>query len=348
MTANALQKTSKRNSSIDITRYICAVMVVAIHSRVFLDIDKGVWNVFNAVFFRNAVPFFFAVSGYFFIKNALGDIHKEKAYLLRIVKTYVIWSVVYFVVEFISDVVFGSVSALNFIKSSLIGFFLTGSHYHFWYFPSLIYSAILVMIFYRLKIMKLLTPLCVILLFLGCLGCAYYGIGKHIPFVSGILKTSYYTVVRRAFFTGVPFFSSGYLIIKLENLSLSKQRLLHIWYAVTVFDLLEMLVLYLVDWIRWVNVSIGIYPFIIFTVALLNSYPMPQFYKSSKLFRYLANFTYYSHPLFITVFTYLFAVWGMKLSKMQTIKFVIITVVTFLIGSLIYQLKFTKKFKKQE
>lgn len=346
MVQSALQKNSNHNSSIDIARYVCAVMVVANHTRVFADMDKIIWNLLNAVFFRNAVLFFFAVSGYFFIKNALGDVCKEKAYLLRIVKTYAFWSCIYLIEEFISDVLLGSLSVLNFVKSSVIGFFITGSHYHFWYFPALIYAVVLVMIIHRLKIMKILPILCIILLPFACFGYTYYGLVRDIPIFSYILRTRFYTVINRAVFTGIPFFSCGYFIEKIESLNFSKKKLRNIWLVVAVVNLLEMLILHLLDWIRWSNVSLGVYPFIIFSVALLNAYPMPEFHKLAKFFRYLANFTYYSHPLFITIFTYIFALLGMKLSKMQTIKFVIITVATFLIGSLIHQLKFTKKDKK--
>ena len=345
MTESTLQKTSNHNSSIDIARYVCAVMVIANHTRVFADIDKSIWDFLNAVFFRNAVLFFFAVSGYFFIKNALGDVQKEKAYLLHIVKTYAFWSCIYLIEEFISDVLFGSVSVLNFVKSSVIGFFITGSHYHFWYFPALIYAVVLVMIIHRLKIMKILPVLCVLLLPFACLGYAYYGAVNGAPALSYILRTRLYTVINRAIFTAIPFFSCGYFIEKIESLKLSKGKIRNIWLVVACLNLLEMFILHRLDWIRWPNVSVGVYPFIILSIALLNAYPMPRFHKSAKLFRYLANFTYYSHPLFIIVFSGIFSAFGIKLSKMQTLKFIIVTVATFTVGALIYQLKFTKKHK---
>ena len=60
---------TKRNCSIDIFRYICAIMVVAIHSSPFTDINKDLGYIFTEIVPQIAVPFFFITSGYFYIKG---------------------------------------------------------------------------------------------------------------------------------------------------------------------------------------------------------------------------------------------------------------------------------------
>ena len=62
-------KTKTRNCSIDIFRYICAVMVIAIHTNPFLDASKKLGYIFSQIVPRIGVPFFFAVAGYFYIQK---------------------------------------------------------------------------------------------------------------------------------------------------------------------------------------------------------------------------------------------------------------------------------------
>lgn len=63
---NKLMGESKgRINSIDIFRYICSVMVIAIHTAPFSDINEQLGYAFSQIIPRIAVPFFFAVSGYF-------------------------------------------------------------------------------------------------------------------------------------------------------------------------------------------------------------------------------------------------------------------------------------------
>lgn len=56
----------QRNCSIDIFRYVCAVLVVAIHTQPFSDLHTGLGFVFTQILPRIAVPFFFLVAGYFY------------------------------------------------------------------------------------------------------------------------------------------------------------------------------------------------------------------------------------------------------------------------------------------
>lgn len=55
----------KRKPSIEIARYICAILIVFVHGNLF--IEKGGWYyiVGTQVLPRIAVPFFLTVSGFF-------------------------------------------------------------------------------------------------------------------------------------------------------------------------------------------------------------------------------------------------------------------------------------------
>lgn len=58
---------TKRNGSIAVFRYIYAVLVVAIHTDPFYEINEQLGYMVYAVLSGIAVPFFFVTSGYFYI-----------------------------------------------------------------------------------------------------------------------------------------------------------------------------------------------------------------------------------------------------------------------------------------
>ena len=84
-----------RNSSIDIFRIICAIMVIAIHTHPFEDINGRLSYVFTQVIPRIAVPFFFCVMGYYYLKKLETGEKIFKSYILKYIKIYLIWSVIY-------------------------------------------------------------------------------------------------------------------------------------------------------------------------------------------------------------------------------------------------------------
>lgn len=88
-----------RNQSIDVFRYFCALMVVAIHVHPFTDVNSELgWFVVN-VFPRIAVPYFFTIAGYFYFRKLEKGKDPVKSNLIRLIKVYSIWSLIYFVLE---------------------------------------------------------------------------------------------------------------------------------------------------------------------------------------------------------------------------------------------------------
>ena len=176
---------AKRNGSIDIFRYICAVMVVAIHTSPFYDINAHIGYVAAEVLTRIAVPFFFLTSGYFYIKKLHKDKSAFKDYLFRTLKTYTVWSGLYYLVDFL---VWGHNNLKGFLAHCIYTFTVTGSHYHFWFFPALIVSICLVTLVYRIGLQRFLLPTSIVLYIIGCLGCSYSAVGHLVPGLSWLYK----------------------------------------------------------------------------------------------------------------------------------------------------------------
>jgi len=56
-----------RTCSVDILRLVCAIFVVAIHTSPFMDISEPLGSFVKYRLSTIAVPYFFAVAGFFYI-----------------------------------------------------------------------------------------------------------------------------------------------------------------------------------------------------------------------------------------------------------------------------------------
>ena len=166
-------KTSKRTQSIDIMKFVLAVLVVIIHA----EVDVGLFHPFLSM----AIPIFFITSSYFFFGKILvaETQHQRNQILFKFLKRnmmlYSFWFLALLPVTlYIRDWFSGSavMSVLRFLQSFLFNSTFRGS----WYIMALNIGVALVLLLSR----KLKTP---VLLALGfvvylvvCLTSNYYGL----------------------------------------------------------------------------------------------------------------------------------------------------------------------------
>lgn len=141
--------------SIDICKFICALLVVAIHVPTFASASDIVNFYFVNVAARIAVPFFYVSAGYFLfrkmslvngkIENNSANRQRAAHYIMELVRKYALWSLVYLLwqIPYWKSIGWTGIST---VKDYVISFFLKGSYYHFWYFVSLIYGVIILFI----------------------------------------------------------------------------------------------------------------------------------------------------------------------------------------------------------
>lgn len=289
-----------RNNSIDIFRLICSILVVAIHTHPLKDFNLYLGYFATDILPRIAVPFFFAVSGYYYISMA--DNAKRKKYLITIIKTYVFWSVIYTFLQLFIYIKNGC-SLLGFIYETFIAFFITGSYYHLWYLVALIISILIVTLACKYKLLKPLYILSLILFLLGCLGCSYYNFGLKIPLISNFITMRSFTLIRKIYLMGLPFFLSGYLIKKVEpkfkNLS---SRNIAVLFCIVIFTYLSEI--YLVEKYNLANnivVTVLLYPLVVCTILVLLKNPLPDAKQLGKFCKNLSEYIYFIHPLFIYI-----------------------------------------------
>lgn len=161
----------ERNQSIDCFKFAAAVLIVAIHTGLFSDVDQRL-NFFVVNYLcRMAIPFFAVVTGYFLTKKLEFDNKLERnstnvgfywKYTKKTAILYVTWSIIYLIVSIPLWIKTGWMSPMAFVDFA-IGTLTKGSHYHLWYLLYLIYSLPLFWIVLRTIRQKYLLPIAFLL-----------------------------------------------------------------------------------------------------------------------------------------------------------------------------------------
>lgn len=149
----------KNYNSIDLVKFIMAILVIAIHTHPLEGCTNNFINSLYQSVVNCAVPFFFIVTG-FFLGKQLNEPYSEpssinavKACLIKTIRLYVIWNGVYLpfaVLYYISN----QTPFYKAIILYLAEFFIFGEHsqsYILWYLLSTIYTLIAVLILFKKK-----------------------------------------------------------------------------------------------------------------------------------------------------------------------------------------------------
>lgn len=96
---------NKRNSAVDLTKYVAAMLVIGIHTSPFKEISADINFYFCHVLCRLAVPFFVVCTGYYLTKrlvferdrlcNSKDNLLILKKNLYKIALMYLSWSLFY-------------------------------------------------------------------------------------------------------------------------------------------------------------------------------------------------------------------------------------------------------------
>ena len=128
-------------SSISFFQYLFAIAVILVHSGRLTSYEPLHFGL-KSMLGRLAVPFF-TVCASFFLKQSLGNSQKMKAYLVKIVKTYLFWSFVYlpYAWLFFSSL---HLPVYLFPAGVLIALIYLGMCYQLWYIPAFLLGLFLV------------------------------------------------------------------------------------------------------------------------------------------------------------------------------------------------------------
>lgn len=331
-----MNQAKKRNCSIDIFRYICAVTVIIGHTQPLMDVNEKLGYFTAFILPRLTVPFFLAVAGYFYIPKLLAGKAACFRYVSKTLQTYAIWSIPYLIVNFVNQVIKGDRGIISFILGSIKAFIFDGTNEHFWFFPALICAICMSTLICRLKGEKLLIPIALVLFVTGCLGCGYYEIGSRIPVLGKIYNFSYFTFIRRCFFMGYPFLVGGYVIRLIEKKMENRKVLFGALAASFAFYVIELIIVHWLNLQADLSLTLGIYPLMCTIVLVLLKNPVDDKGETSRMCNTLANFSYYAHPLFMMFFTWICKVlFGVTIT--QTPLCIATVLMTFVVGYIIFK-----------
>lgn len=288
-------------AAIDIARYVSALLVVAIHVYPFADLSETFNTYFIAIICRLAVPFFFVISGYFFFRKLKkddyeGNLDKLKAYLWRIGKIYLIWTVIYLPYTIWNYVSAGLSwqSLLSWIRD----FFLNGSYYHLWFLPAMMLGMAIVWYLYEKKGMGFTLKVSLGLYFIGYLINIYAPIWESLPYVSILYGFFTKTLVtaRDGFFFAPMFLSIGLLLARTRRV---KARASGTAFAISMLLLCAEVAIYgHFGLLRDLScMFLMLVPAVFFMTSLLLVVRMP-YHPRYRLLRYDSLLIYTSHILF--------------------------------------------------
>lgn len=266
----------KQKSSLDIAKFLCAILVLIIHTDPFGSYSKALSFGFRNVICVVAVPFFFATSGYLLGEKlkSLQTAREQNGYMWKYLKRlgviYLVWSAVYFpfvVVRWLRAG-FGVGSVLEYIKD----FFFEGSYSTIWFLPALMSAAL----FYWLLRKKLSGKG---VFFVGC-GCyvltlllsSYYGITARIPVLSQLGKAYYwfFDSVKNGLLFGLVFLSLGAMISEENTLQQMKRGRSLVGIIVSAFLICAEVVVYkVIGNTRGIDTIASLLPFTFFALIFV-------------------------------------------------------------------------------
>ena len=138
---------------IDIFRWLMSLLVIAIHVNIFFPVTNSIGVQLFEDITGIAVPFFFITSGYFFVVS--GAVERRQNYLLKLFKTYIMWTVIYLPFTFFYYIVQQQYNVFQTFLYFMQRILLVGENYysfHLWYIHGLIFCVVLYVIL--LKILK--------------------------------------------------------------------------------------------------------------------------------------------------------------------------------------------------
>lgn len=219
---------------IDMVKLICALIVVSIHTTLFLDINDKLYYIYGNYITRFAVPFFFICSGYFFAPLILHQTdvreirNNTKKYFFRLLRPFVLWGICYFILAVSEEVVIDHHEIKDVLLKKIHLLLVESPGGGLWYVYALLWIIVFVFAFYKHnREIRFFIASFILFLIPGIWNTA----GSSAGWLN-LIHNAYYTVFlseRSAIFFAVYFFT-GMLFFRYlkKNISLWKLLLLQL------------------------------------------------------------------------------------------------------------------------
>lgn len=305
------------NISLDLLKIILAVFIIALHGKIFADINPEFsFFTVNGIF-RIGVPIFLVITGYYFY--LVKDLGK---WLKRICTLYIFWMIFYSFFYF--DLTL-SVSAI--VKN--VFFFIFGYH-HLWYLAGTILGGVL--LFYTKNLATKIQFFLALSLFLTGVTLQYLG---NFHFLFGKMDTvlNFYPLYRNFLTVCFPFLMLGFLIYKLKLNERFRSYLIPLL-------CLSIFILYVEAYVNYYYISKNDPLDLMFSLVLICPLTFMVFLNlnikgTSKNLAIFSTALYLIHPLFQNV---------LKHYSLNSVNSFIITLILSIVTS-IFLIVIHKKFK---
>lgn len=339
LSANSNATGKSEYNAVDLTKFICAILVVSIHiapfgtanDRLLSMLNYGIQNWLA----RIAAPIFFAASGFFLYRKTTPESFSLKptmVYAVKLVRLYAIWALLYS--PFRLNAVLGDERGV--ICGILADVVFMGRYTQLWFIPALIFAVVLTSFLLSRKIgsRKILTA-ALIFYALGLLGQSWFGIiaplKTRAPELWSLLEKLYTFIgtTRNGLFDGFLFVGMGAHIA--FNGFKIPQKKAFIGFAVSYFLMLvEAVLVKYFDFALANDMYIFLVPTVYFAFGFVVNYRIPSKDGVYKTLRVVSALVYYSHLWILSFIIMLFNLLGIQIGA-ECLPFVLT-----LIGSVIF------------
>ena len=199
--------------SIDVMKFTAAFLVILVHTYPFYETFPSLGFVTSNILGRIVIPFFFISAGYFMQTGARDkDENYFRKYILRLLKLYLIWSVIYipFGLHKLNSMM--EISGALWLAVIPVALLNIGTYFHLWYMSALIFAMIFCHLFLKRFSLKALLILGLILFCFGLVE-TYYGLITNEFLLKSV--NIYFLLMfttRNGLFFGVLFTAIGIMI----------------------------------------------------------------------------------------------------------------------------------------
>lgn len=209
---------------IDLLKFVCAFLVMGIHTRPFQASSELLDRVFYYDISNYAVPFFYACTGYFLViwhpKEKLQT--KLKFRSMKILKTYLMWSIIYLPLTVCGWFVEGRLEP-KYLVLCLRNYILVGENFYswtLWYLNGLFFALLLIGVLSKRFSIKQISGIGIFAYIVGIGLTMLNGYSESMPlFCARAVKLyfSLFVTTRNGLFQSLVFVAFGMMIAEIER-----------------------------------------------------------------------------------------------------------------------------------
>lgn len=307
---NTTYKDANEFNAIDIAKFVAAILVVSIHVDTFFANGNPLLESVNFfienVIGRLAVPFFFTCSGFFiFRKTNEKNLNVEpiKKHLKKLLKLYILWSIIYFPINFSYESANGFFDrVLCFFRDLCLStIFGVGGYNHLWYLAASIFAIFILTLMIKKKInLKWIVIIAFVLYLVSVAGNAWYGFVFYMDFFPSCFSDAkeFHGFIaektRSGLFFGLMFMSIG-TVFAYKNVNLSRRKSLIGFFVSFILMIIETYFVKLNGLANEHESSLFLLPTSFFLFSLIVNIRIEGKKQIFKNLRILSSLIYFSH-----------------------------------------------------